>query len=101
MGIRHSRPRPPRIPDDKNGNVSTQISQEGKCKKDIAFCEASNPNSAVEEEKIIRNPIKDAKRYCAFYEPLVDVNNFKKEIKKIEEELRREENQQKGIQLKA
>lgn len=101
MGVRHSRPRSTRIPDDKNGNVATQISQEGKGKKGIAFCEASNPNSGVEQEKIIRNPIKDAKRYCAFYEPLVDVNNFKREIKKIEEELRREENQQKGIQLKA
>ncbi|KAM3185092.1 hypothetical protein ACTXT7_007048 [Hymenolepis weldensis] len=101
MGIRHSGPRSPRIPDDKNGNVATEISQEEKGKKGIAFSETSNPSSEVEQVKIIRNPIKDAKRYCAFYEPLVDVNNFKREIKKIEEELRREGNQQKEIQLKA
>nr|CDS32064.1 expressed protein [Hymenolepis microstoma] len=97
MGGKHSRP--PRIPDDRN--TTKQGSHGEKCGKGKVCTPDPNSSSEAEPAKTLRNPVKDAERYCAFYEPLVDVNSFQKEIKRMEEEVKREENQQKQVQLKA
>ncbi|VDO01658.1 unnamed protein product [Rodentolepis nana] len=91
MGCKHSRPR--RIPDDHSTEHGEKCAKGKTCKSD--------QSSEAEPAKSLRNPVKDADRYCAFYEPLVDVNSFQKEIKRMEEEAKREKNQQKQIQVKA